>query len=626
MRDRDPMDNALIFVVISLVTLFVLVITLVYGAEAATYYLSPSGSNSNSGTTDAAPWGTFGHALPRLQAGDTLVLLDGIYTKDTTGLPYVNCGGKAFPSVKGLAAIGVHRGTAAAPITIKAKNERKAHLQGAGNNVLQLDNCTYWTIEGLYISNVDVQVSGYEGSTIVTNQGEGIVVRRNLVYGPNAWFNSHGIALYGTAHTTVEENEVYYFTRHGILLGTGGGQSNNGATVRRNYLHSRDHDSMPGGYTCPGSCANHRGDEGISYYPAHDLVVENNIVEDVGGAFTGQCKNNCVNNRYYGNIVINAGGMSAGARSESYPNTPQQMPTDGIYEHNLIYHADGWYALGCRVCKHMQWRNNSIIQSVPYGGEQLGFLADASCGTSCGEGGDGQLSSYVTNLLVVSPNGLATKIAGQSAWSVQYLRAYQTQGGSPALSDSHYSHVTTNDPALGSCLVYIPSTSNLKGAGEGGSDIGASILYRYQDGVLTNMPLWDPTTGRFPCGAVVPGVNDVAGKSCRDVHERLHVGAAFGCPLPYAASGPSAVLTWQPPTEGGEVEHYEVMREQTVLATLPASQLTYTDTSATAQSCYTVSARNGAGESSTEPVCVDVHQEPPGPPQGLNVQPVEERR
>ncbi len=30
----------------------------------------------------------------------------------------------------------------------------------------------------------------------------------------------------------------------------------------------------------------------------------------------------------------------------------------------------------------------------------------------------------------------------------------------------------------------------LQGKGQNGADIGANILYEYQDGVLTNQPLW----------------------------------------------------------------------------------------------------------------------------------------
>ena len=50
----------------------------------------------------------------------------------------------------------------------------------------------------------------------------------------------------------------------------------------------------------------------------------------------------------------------------------------------------------------------------------------------------------------------------------------------------------------------------MKGAGKGGTDIGASVLYRFQNGVLTNQPLWDPVTGAFPWWR-----NCAGGQRCR---------------------------------------------------------------------------------------------------------------
>jgi hypothetical protein len=70
----------------------------------------------------------------------------------------------------------------------------------------------------------------------------------------------------------------------------------------------------------------------------------------------------------------------------------------------------------------------------------------------------------------------------------------------------------------------------MKGAGDNGADIGANIVYRTENGVLTHAPLWDPATGAFPCGAVVPGINDGA-RACRNLHERLNVNTN-GCRLP----------------------------------------------------------------------------------------------
>src|SRR4029077_11519389 len=63
-------------------------------AKGATYYLSPAGDDSNSGTTPDRPWRSFAKVLNSsrpLRPGDAVVLLDGTYTPQTTGLPYIDC-------------------------------------------------------------------------------------------------------------------------------------------------------------------------------------------------------------------------------------------------------------------------------------------------------------------------------------------------------------------------------------------------------------------------------------------------------------------------------------------------------------------------------------------------------
>ncbi|MFC1763503.1 right-handed parallel beta-helix repeat-containing protein [Planctomycetota bacterium] len=49
-------------------------------ASAATYYVSPAGSDRNSGTSEDQPFRVVQHAVDRMHSGDTLVVLDGIYT------------------------------------------------------------------------------------------------------------------------------------------------------------------------------------------------------------------------------------------------------------------------------------------------------------------------------------------------------------------------------------------------------------------------------------------------------------------------------------------------------------------------------------------------------------------
>lgn len=84
------------------------------------------------------------------------------------------------------------------------------------------------------------------------------------------------------------------------------------------------------------------------------------------------------------------------------------------------------------------------------------------------------------------------------------------------------------------CIVFVPEKSPMHGLGLDGQDIGANILYRYENGVLTEEPLWDPETGAFPCGVPVAKVNDDSSPSCSSVHERLNVNVN-GCELPELA-------------------------------------------------------------------------------------------
>src|SRR5215475_12637578 len=88
-------------------------ITCVSQAQAATYYISPSGTDSNSGTSSGSPWKTFGFAIPRLRGGDTLILRNGTYDSSNSGYLNIDC------------TAGASNGTAGQPVTIKAEGERQ---------------------------------------------------------------------------------------------------------------------------------------------------------------------------------------------------------------------------------------------------------------------------------------------------------------------------------------------------------------------------------------------------------------------------------------------------------------------------------------------------------------------
>ena len=72
-------------------------------ASSATYFVSPMGNDRNPGTSEDQPFCIVQHAVDQMQAGDTLMVLDGVYN----GKLKLKSG-----------------------ITIKAKNPRKVVFSG----------------------------------------------------------------------------------------------------------------------------------------------------------------------------------------------------------------------------------------------------------------------------------------------------------------------------------------------------------------------------------------------------------------------------------------------------------------------------------------------------------------
>lgn len=471
-------------------------------ASAATYYIAPSGLDSNAGTSASSPWKTFGFAIPRLVAGDTLILLNGTYNTSNSGVLLVSN----------------KNGTASQPITIKAQNERQAHINNAGNTTsLRIAGSSYIVIEGLQLSSADNAAVTNQGQAASASDSNALTFRRNLFHHNNRYCNCHLLTLQRVNNSLFEENEFYFFHRHAAV--TKPGTYN---TFRRNYCNSRGYGNISGGY--PNGNGTQGGDMCISLYPAGNTIVENLISEGRQTAFDVQAsgETDAVNNRFLGIISLGGNyGVVVKARSEG--TGALFMPRNNVLKDVVVYGAAvvGMYFRGvknqrCDNCMSLFNPNNS------------GLIVDVEGGSP----GDGQYSFFSDNSLSVSNGGTGFLIAPNiQTWTVRNPNAHRNSPDYQPSSSSNLIGKISMDPALGPCRVFIPDGSPLKGAGLNGGDIGANVLYRYEDGALTNTPLWDLTTGRFPCGAVVAGINDVSGSSCNDVHQRLNVNTN-GCAFP----------------------------------------------------------------------------------------------
>jgi hypothetical protein len=351
------------------------------------------------------------------------------------------------------------------------------------------------------------------------------IFRRNLLQYNNRYRNGAPFAT-ETAMTNslIEENELYSYHRNGLAIA----QGSNNNIIRRNYINGRGRADIPGGYSS-GDAAT--GDTGIACYPCSQNIFENNIIENTGAGIDIISSSN--DNLWYGNIAINNWrGMNSTARA----NNDAEMPHKNYFKDFVALNSQEW-GVSSVSSKETRCDNCTLMDN----GGGLRAVRDPHSGFQ----GDGNYSVFSDNTLSYNNNtngnlsrGLNIE-TGVGSWTfaIDYMNSFgHGSNFNPAATHASITNELSIDPKLGTCKVRIPDSSPMKGAGKGGRDIGANVLYRYEKGVLTSQPLWNPTTGEFPRGAVIPGVNDVAGASAFDVHKRLNVNAN-GCPLPAGYGG-----------------------------------------------------------------------------------------
>ncbi|HEX9666329.1 MAG TPA: hypothetical protein VGA95_07180 [Thermodesulfobacteriota bacterium] len=492
---------------------------------SSAFYISPTGSDSNPGTSDR-PWKTFSFAIPKLQPGVTLVLKTGTYTKTTTGLPYVNCASNA------------KNGSAGSPITVKAENERQAFLSSDGSvEALRMENCSYWNIEGLRLEGNDTPTTKQVPTGWILHN-DNIKIKRLLVAKHNRYsVNAALFAISKSDTILVEDSEFYYAIRH--LLNC---FQSRRCTFRRLYANARGFEPIPGG-------SKDVGDVSVVFYGTSNSIMENVIVEGnhenpnciACGSQGMQIHSTAQNNMIIGSIAINTN--INGYRLDSR-NVSDRLVTDTIIE-NVVsysnYDRGGFGGYLQQGAVNTQMKNVSIIDAtgVP---TARGLSLDGRC-AACANGQPSNTSFHGENILSVGGTPAFQGFSVSSPWPIlggwdmEYTNAYNWHTNySPATSHAYgsFSNKQSINPQLGNCIVFIPDSSPMKGVGKNGEDIGANIVYRYEDGILTDQKLWNQTTGQFPCGATVKGVNDdlnFPDSSCTNVHERLNVGVN-GCAIP----------------------------------------------------------------------------------------------
>lgn len=209
-----------------------------------TYFLSPTGNDNNSGTSETKPWATFNHAWKFLYPGDILYLLDGVYHQSLS------------PNVR--------NGEPGKPIKIKALHDGKVIIEGDGVRIPVLlgiwanpEIGHYFDIEGIIAQNSSNEVFMIWGSHNT--------LRRVSGYNANKDENVHVFTVAEADYNVIEDCIASGTGRKMVLFW--GGSHNIARRCFTNWVHyeGRNFDSeWPWG-------------EDLEIYNGSNSIIENSI-------------------------------------------------------------------------------------------------------------------------------------------------------------------------------------------------------------------------------------------------------------------------------------------------------------------------------------------------------------
>lgn len=416
-----------------------------------------------------------------LTAGQTLLLCDGTYQ-----------GAVAFNNQR-----FVDKDTGiGTPVTVKAIHDGQVTLEGLPSirksGMVQLFNTSGVNIEGIYAKNCYNPEAGqcspleiyYESSYISIKRFTG---KQDDPTAVAAIFNLTGSDTADAHHLTLEDSASYGYGRLGIMVST----TTHHVTLRRFFNLAQ---GFQGANTW---CV------GIELYGGHDHLVENSLAftqtTDPHPCHDTTNPANIVTYPFHGFIV---------------PGTNQRL-LGSIVKGNT---GNSFYFTGCSQClgQDLVSLKSQNVVNTHYGTvynrgrysspitdntlSQLTWINTNLSASGVAFSSDAQATDNVT----VSNSYFSTAIPGTYAlanhsafpanfshhdnrFSSQFTNPYfgLTAGTNEAKSD-----VQWNTDLYGDGAYLMASRTQLVNQGADSTPIGANVLYQYQDGVLTNIPLW----------------------------------------------------------------------------------------------------------------------------------------
>jgi hypothetical protein len=395
-------------------------------AQQCNYYASPDGKGD--GLSESSPFqiGDFLSISESEIRGKSLCLLDGTYYE----------------------ALNISKsGTASQPISIRALHDGEVTIDGQGSRIPVSISGNYIVVEGI--------VARKSSKYVWSITGDHNIIRRCSSYDGNYDINTgHGIAVMHASYNLIEDCIAAGTSRHVVMVY---GPESTGNVVRRVFSRWDSH-----------------SDEGraICNYGANHTTIENSIIwENAPSTDGGLCISANYERTAGGNDVNVLGSIILnGLSSYSCGLTITYPPSENSYIENcLIYNYTYGILISIDPPPNFTIKNSTIVNN------------DYGIRNTKSSGGTIKNTVFYNN-----------DIGWQDSLSsdISYVNSFANSSGNTPPNCSQ--GCISVDPGFSPypARLTIPPNSPMKGAGENGSDIGANICYRYENGVLTNIPLW----------------------------------------------------------------------------------------------------------------------------------------
>ena len=457
---------------------------------AATYYVSPTGNNNADGSS-SAPWGTFAHAMSALKPGDTLIVKPGIYNQQLA----VNIAGTSSKPIR-IFTQGYEAGGNPpndGDVIISTRYPTSALTVASGVSYVEIGGFTFRNGGAAAVNDVYCATNG-SGLTNVHGISIGavdhLIMRRITVKGASGC-NSANFNLAGTTNSLFED-----------IAASGQGRINLNALNTNHIVFRRVWMSWTGPSTGGGDTP------GVNQiYDSNNIIMENCygtsplIGATVGGMGTWAHYTSISGNQFLGNIMYLPQSVSL----EAFSDTAEcgQTVSGTIFSNNVAIatYTKGGGSTFAEINANPSHGTAVIYNTFVGNGLGAGDLSNKGMYLSVRSKCRFQSAATATvynNSFVNLTNGFQTMDSGNqlkfhdynNLYNV-YLKAYDPTG---LITNRRPSHEKAINPAYNTTTygygAYLMVPAGLKGRGQAGADIGATVLYEYQNAVLTATPLW----------------------------------------------------------------------------------------------------------------------------------------